>query len=123
MLHTPRILIINQSTSSAEATRKQFGDFIEDVDYVIKDADAIELCRYHDYDLIVTEQSLPSQRALELIRRIREICQSEHLPIISLPANSDQNNKKWQTANRFIRSMAGNSTLEETNQNISKRRH
>ena len=81
-----RVLVVNVVGHSSQTLAKLLRSNGVVVDQTDQGEDAIDLARYHDYDLLLTDVSLPDIDGYELIRRLRNaridtpvILQANHL--------------------------------------------
>lgn len=90
MTKNKKIVVVDDS----ESIREVVGFELERNGYsVIKAADGDEAIKYFDgthFDLLLTDLHMPNMTGLELIRKIRDLKNYKHLPILFLTTETQQ---------------------------------
>ena len=92
-LNEARILVVDDIFTNLKVAESLLAPYLAKVEICSSGAEAIEMVKYHDFDLIFMDQMMPKMDGIETVRRIRIWEKENHgtrkpVPIIALTANA-----------------------------------
>jgi CheY-like chemotaxis protein len=98
-----KILIVDDLTTNLQVVKGLLSPYRVRTDTCMNGAEAVELVRKQDYDMIFMDHMMPGMDGLEATKRIRALGDErfEKLPIIALTANAMSNMREMFLANGF----------------------
>lgn len=99
-----KVLAVDDNKVNLKVISKILGEYDMDVKTVDNGADAIELCKENDYDIVLMDQMMPVMDGIEAMKQIKQlggVYSSGECPIIALTANAITGVKEQLIAEGF----------------------
>jgi len=84
---TLKVLYVEDDDEVREQTYKMFSDFFGDIHVAINGLEALEIFKSEEFDLVITDISMPKMDGIKMSKHIREI--NTAVPIIVMSAHNE----------------------------------
>ncbi len=89
-----RILVVDDSITVREVERKLLANRGYDVDVCVDGADAWNVLRAQEYDLVLSDVDMPRMDGIELVRRIRDDARLRQMPVMIVSYKESEDDRK-----------------------------